>query len=207
MKKLFKFGCLGLIAIILIIVIAAIAFGGGDDNSSDHNTKTEQTNTESSSKSSNKLTKEKFEQIKDGMSYEEVTKIVGSKGTVVSESGDQGSNLHTVIYEFDTDGFMSNATMTFQGGKLINKAQVGLGGDSGAEITLEQFNAIENGMSYEEVTKIIGGEGEVLSESGEKGTNLHTVIYVYQGKGNLGANANFTFQGNKLVNKAQFGLK
>lgn len=208
MGKIFKFGCLGLIAIIVIIVIMAVA-GGGDDteNKADDKAKTEQTNKQPSNKDSNELTKEKFDQIKDGMTYEEVIKIVGSKGTVISETGEEGSDLHTVVYEFKTDGFMSNSTMMFQGGKLINKAQIGLGGDSGVEITLEKFDQIKNGMTYEEVTKIIGGEGEVLSESGEKGTDLHTVIYMYQGKGDLGANANFTFQGNKLENKAQFGLK
>jgi hypothetical protein len=32
-------------------------------------------------------------------------------------------------------------------------------------------------------------------------------MYQYEGEGELGANASFTFQGGKLVNKAQFGLK
>jgi len=36
---------------------------------------------------------------------------------------------------------------------------------------------------------------------------LHTIIYSWDGEGEIGANANFTFQGGKLQNKAQFGLK
>ncbi|MED0672124.1 hypothetical protein P4S95_18260 [Aneurinibacillus aneurinilyticus] len=55
-----------------------------------------------------------------------------------------------------------------------------------------------------EVEKIIGGPGELVSESGNKGEPLHTIIYAYK---DLGANANFLFQGNKLQNKAQIGLK
>ncbi|MCL6574029.1 MAG: hypothetical protein K6T88_20480 [Bacillus sp. (in: Bacteria)] len=62
-------------------------------------------------------------------------------------------------------------------------------------------------MTYEEVQKIIGGEGEVTSESGEKGTDMHTIMITYTGEDGLGSNANFMFQGNKLQNKAQFGLE
>jgi hypothetical protein len=65
-------------------------------------------------------------------------------------------------------------------------------------------------MSYEEVVEIIGGQGEVLSESGTPGgtgMDIHTVMYTWEGESGFGANANAMFQGNKLMNKAQFGLK
>jgi hypothetical protein len=74
-------------------------------------------------------------------------------------------------------------------------------------ITKAEFDAIENGMTYEKVTEIIGGTGEVMSEAGEKGTQFYTILYTFKGEGSLGANANFTFQGGKLQAKAQFGLK
>ncbi|MEC0182475.1 DUF3862 domain-containing protein [Paenibacillus peoriae] len=74
-------------------------------------------------------------------------------------------------------------------------------------ITKTKYNKIKNGMTYEEVAKIIGGPGEALSEVGEKGDEFYTVMYSYKGEGGLGANANFTFQGNKLHAKAQFGLE
>ncbi|WP_282938718.1 DUF3862 domain-containing protein [Paenibacillus sp. RC67] len=74
-------------------------------------------------------------------------------------------------------------------------------------ITKAKFEKIENGMSYEEVTKIIGGPGELLSEIGNKGEKTHTTVYMYKGEGTIGANANFTFQGGKLLAKAQAGLK
>lgn len=74
-------------------------------------------------------------------------------------------------------------------------------------ITKAEFEQIKSGMTYEEVSAIIGGPGEVLSESGNKGDQYHTVIYSYKGEGEIGANANFTFQGNQLQNKAQMGLK
>ncbi|SHH37497.1 DUF3862 domain-containing protein [Desulforamulus hydrothermalis] len=74
-------------------------------------------------------------------------------------------------------------------------------------ISKEEFDQLKSGMSYEEATAIIGGPGVVISESGNPGDQLHTVMYQYEGEGDLGANANLLFQGNKLQNKAQFGLK
>ncbi|MFF2909746.1 DUF3862 domain-containing protein [Paenibacillus sp. NPDC057934] len=74
-------------------------------------------------------------------------------------------------------------------------------------ITKSEYEKIENGMSYKKVQQIIGGPGEVLSEGGEKGTEFYTIMVVYYGEGSLGANANFMFQGDKLLNKAQLGLK
>ncbi|MCA1058129.1 DUF3862 domain-containing protein [Rossellomorea aquimaris] len=213
MKKFFKFGCLGFVALIVLGILSAALFGGdeGDEKASTEPKQEETATTKDTSKSDSKekkgvLTEEKFKQIKDGMTYEEVVKIVGSEGSLMSETGEKDSEFHTVIYEFKTDGFLSNANMTFQGGKLVNKAQFGMG-SSDVKVTLEQFNKIENGMTLEEVIDIVGGEGEIISETGEEGTDLHTVMYSYQGKGSLGANVSLMFQGNKLQNKSQAGLE
>jgi len=73
--------------------------------------------------------------------------------------------------------------------------------DSEGSITLTEFNRLKNGMSYRDVAYIIGTEGELLSESGT------TSIYKWDGEGSIGANANVTFQDNKLVGKAQAGLE
>lgn len=76
------------------------------------------------------------------------------------------------------------------------------------KITLEEFNQIETGMTYEQVVEIIGTEGTVMSESDITGDGQYkTTIYSWQGEGSLGANANITFQTGKVVSKAQFGLE
>lgn len=75
------------------------------------------------------------------------------------------------------------------------------------KITKAAFDKLKNGMSYEEATSIIGYNGELISESGEKGDSTYTVMYMYYGSGILGSNANLMFQGDKLMNKAQMGLK
>ena len=74
-------------------------------------------------------------------------------------------------------------------------------------ISKKEFEQIQSGMTYEEVVSIIGGEGEVLSESGNKGEDLHTVMYQWDGESGFGANANAMFQGGKLNTKSQFGLE
>ncbi|MEH6943185.1 hypothetical protein [Bacillus sp. JJ722] len=206
MKKILKMGCLGFIGFIVIIVIIAVATGS-EDNTSTTAPKEQKNSSSKPAAKENTLTEEKFVQIKDGMSYEEVVAIVGSEGELLSETGEKGTPYFTQMYSFETDGFLSNSTMMFQNNKLINKAQFGLGEDSGIEIELAKFQQIQTGMTLEEVTKIVGGEGEITSETGEQGTSLHTIVYSYQGKGDIGANAVLMFQGNKLINKSQYGLK
>lgn len=74
-------------------------------------------------------------------------------------------------------------------------------------ISKAEFDQIQNGMTYEEVKTIIGSDGEVMSESGQKGQQFYTIMYSWNGEQGLDANANFIFQEEKLQNKAQFGLK
>lgn len=76
-----------------------------------------------------------------------------------------------------------------------------------AGITMAEFEKIQNGMTYEEVVNIIGAEGEIISETGQKGEQFYTVLYQWEGESGFGANANATFQDGKMVNKAQFGLE
>ncbi|SIS99091.1 DUF3862 domain-containing protein [Salimicrobium salexigens] len=245
MKKFFKFGCLGIIGIIVLSAVLA-ALGGGDsteDTSSNEETQSETTsenqsqengsesqnqenenqseeNTEQSSGNSTSesapsendeaISAEEFEQISNGMSYEKIVEIIGSEGSLQSETGEKGSQFHTVIYSWDGEsGFGSNALLTFQNGELQSKSQAGVGDGSSSDVTItsEEFNQIENGMSTEEVFEIVGGEGEVTSESGEPGSQFYTVSYTYSGETGLGSNAILMFQGGKLSSKSQFGLE
>lgn len=87
---------------------------------------------------------------------------------------------------------MNNVTMK----NLEEKSE-----DLSAKISLSEYNKIEIGITYTQLKKIIGGSGNVLSES------INTIMYMYEGEGSLGANANFMFQDGKLLNKAQLGLE
>lgn len=69
-----------------------------------------------------------------------------------------------------------------------------------SRVTMEEFQAVQEGMTFEEVSEITGAYLELLSESGG------AQMYMADGVGSLGANANFTFVDGKLYAKAQFGL-
>lgn len=79
---------------------------------------------------------------------------------------------------------------------------------SEGSISLNEFNAIETGMTYKQVCEIIGGEGTLVSSVDmDIGDEYKTELYEWTGDGIIGANANITFQNNKVVSKAQYGLK
>jgi len=68
---------------------------------------------------------------KNGMTYEQVTKIIGSPGEIVVETGIPGDKFYTVTYQFkgETEFFdmfsgSANAQLMFQSGKLITKSQM-----------------------------------------------------------------------------------
>lgn len=227
MKKFFKIGCLGFIVLIVLGGIIGALAGGGEEATTEAEPASEAAAEPAAAPAEEKkeeapaeekkeepapaadgiLTTEKYDQIKNGMTYEEVVGIIGSEGQVMSETGEKGTDFHTVMYEWETDGFLSSANFMFQGGKLESKAQMGVADSDSPEVSLEKFNQVENGMTTEEVFAIVGGEGEIQSETGEIGTDFYTVMYSYPGEGGLGSNVSFMFQGDKLQNKSQFGLE
>lgn len=74
-----------------------------------------------------------------------------------------------------------------------------------AKITLEEYNKIENGMSYDEVVSIVGSPG---TENVSSGSGSYTIkMYSWEGNGMIGSNANVTFTNGSVSGKAQFGLE
>lgn len=74
-------------------------------------------------------------------------------------------------------------------------------------MTKAEFEQLKNGMSYDEVVAIVGGPGELISEGGSQGDAVHVELYMWEGEGGIGANANIAFVGGKLHTKTQMGLK
>ena len=66
------------------------------------------------------------------------------------------------------------------------------------------FQSLKTGMSYKRAVAILGSEGEEMSSNEMGGTK--TVLYKWEG-GGFGANMNAMFQDDKLISKAQMGLK
>jgi len=77
-------------------------------------------------------------------------------------------------------------------------------------ISKSKYDQISEGMSYSEVASIIGSEGAEESSSKIEGVpgvmeSISTKMYAWQNSD--GSNMNAIFQNDKLVQKAQFGLK
>lgn len=83
---------------------------------------------------------------------------------------------------------------------------VPLAANAGTECraTMAAFQAIRSNMSYAQAVQVIGCPGEVISSSSIAG--YITIMYMWDGN-RFGANMNAMFQNDRLVNKAQFGLK
>jgi Domain of Unknown Function with PDB structure (DUF3862) len=73
-----------------------------------------------------------------------------------------------------------------------------------AGVTMANYDRLKTGIKYVEVVKALGKEGTEMSSSEISG--IKTIMYKWDGEG-FGANMNVMIQNNKLVSKAQFGLK
>lgn len=104
----------------------------------------------------------------------------------------------------DAPAPISAETPTATNSSIPSNASANTDAKTTAGVNLANFNLIKTGMKYEDVVKILGKEGEVLSETEMAG--YKTVVYKWDGSG-LGANLNAIFQNGKLISKSQYGLK
>ena len=70
--------------------------------------------------------------------------------------------------------------------------------------TMDKFNQIEIGMTYDEVVDIVGSEGTLMSEAGSG--EYKVSIYYWYSVTHL-ANMNVSFENAVVVGKAQVGLE
>jgi hypothetical protein len=70
-------------------------------------------------------------------------------------------------------------------------------------VSLGDYFRIHEGMSYDQVCEIIGSDGTEVGRSDIAG---HTTV-MYSWKNWTGSNMNAMFQNDRLVTKAQFGLR
>lgn len=197
--------------LIIVVVIAAGAYGGkgNEQAKSEGSTKPGETQEQKTddkkdsavkketAKEDTKVTYENFLKVNMDSKYEDVFAILGEgKELTSSEVG----GVKSVIYTWNGTG-ISNVTITIQNDVVSGKAQAGLGSKD-AGITLEKYNQVTDGMSYDEVKEILG-EGQITSQT--KIMDVECLMYTWMNKD--GSNANLTFSSDKLGVKAQFNLK
>ena len=75
------------------------------------------------------------------------------------------------------------------------------------EVNYENFEKIENGMTYQQVVELFGCEGKIMSETDiGLGEEYKTTLYYWYDDTGV-SNCNVTIQGGKVVAKAQIGLR
>ena len=79
--------------------------------------------TKMAEESKSAVTLAEFNKLENGMSYEEVCQIIGKKGSLMSENNIAGCG--TEMYTWKGIG-IANMNATFQNGRLMSKAQLGL---------------------------------------------------------------------------------
>lgn len=200
-------GTIGII-VILISFVSIINISGSKNKQMDRNKEvasksTENTDTESlttnekdSKKQDRKITYENFLNIKMGQSYEEVVALLG-EGKEISSG--KVSSTKATVYDWKETG-ISDMNITMQNNVVIGKSQLGLE-SMDAQITMDKYNQVQNGISYYELKEILG-EGQILAQ--DKTNDVESIIYEYINQNE--SNANFTFSDGKLTGKSQFNL-
>lgn len=136
MKKIM----IGILAVSMCMALAACGSGGTASNAAPSQTTAESSAAPSSSTAAESsapaseastpkeekaiITKEKFDKIETGMSYDQVKEIIGGDGDTLSESEISGIKTSVLMW-YGEDG-ISNANIMIQDGKVISKAQAGL---------------------------------------------------------------------------------
>ncbi|MGN0194165.1 MAG: hypothetical protein ACI39G_03525 [Pseudoramibacter sp.] len=100
------------------------------DSSTASNTNNTANTTQDATAQAGTITQAQYNQINNGMTYDQVKQLIGSDGTKLSEStykDAQGNTINVQIYYWKGNGSSdSNANITFQGGAVASKSSYGL---------------------------------------------------------------------------------
>lgn len=106
---------------VLLIISGIVSLSGNDLNNPSPTP-----DVSSTESNKNLVTYANFEKIENGMTYEQVVEIFGVDGKVLSEVDMGDVEYKTTMYYWYDDTGIANCNITFQGGVVIAKAQIGL---------------------------------------------------------------------------------
>lgn len=203
---------LSLVLVALMFVVLGCSLdrftGGGDDGAptpvrdSDGDSKSED---KSGPSGGDGLSMDNYEKLKSGMSYDEVTDILGSDGSETRSSSVGKSEYKS--YKWEGDNYV-RIFVNFKDDKMTSKSQTGLkasssSGGGGADISKDKYDKIKNGMSLSEVQDVIGSKGEETSSS----TIGKSSYKSYRWKGEKFSFISVRFKNDEVNSKSQYGLK
>jgi outer membrane protein assembly factor BamE (lipoprotein component of BamABCDE complex) len=151
------------------------------------------------------ITSQQYATIQIGWTRDQVTKLVGNTGNVVSQSGAGISSV--IILQYTGVGISTAvANFGFVGGQLVSKSAVGLESSVSNKVTLQQYKTIQIGWTQQQVTQLLGGSGNIVSQAGVPGSVYQSIIVQYSGAQSDASIATFNFVGGFLLSKAHTGL-
>lgn len=134
----------------------------------------------------------------------------GSSSRVNSSVASAGSSVQPASSAPSTSSQTNSAAKTTFGSVFGNSSQSNSSeaarDNSGSKVSENEYDQIENGMSYAQVKSIIGGDGKVSREFGDKNSEFYSVTYRWTGNGVSSSYAEVTFEKGVVSSKIQFGL-
>lgn len=191
----------GLLLAVVVFIGLSYACGHDSNQNTESKPSTSQSQ-EAKAPSKSEVAYDKFENLPMGSSYEQVKNALGVEGTLTHEN--VIADIKTQSYDFVVDN--AHMTLMFQNGSLNSKSIASLSflKPSGSKITLDQFNQIQAGMTYDQVKQILGSEGRLSTQTEIMG--VQSSLYTWMNLG--GSNIVITFGGDGTVDsKTQMGLE
>ena len=147
------------------------------------------------------LTKDKYESLDFGGSYESAVEILGVDGIEIS-SGSVAGQPERTEYEWKKS-FEEKITLTFQDGGLITRSQTGVIKSEGADVSKEKYEQIADGMSYSAMVELFGGDG--IEESKTVIPNITTTASYVWAKDDPFVRISVVFQDDQPISKNYVG--
>lgn len=199
------------VALVAATSLAALSLTAcGASTSSQSSSSSKSTATSVSSKSTNKVNESNFSKIKigsNGSTIKQVQALFGKKANQTSEVQVSGTTAKNYTWSgLEGGNTVSGISVAFANGKAVQKTITGKKVTRSKKISQADFEKVQTGMSKSQVKKLLG-EPDTYSDAVINGQNTDVFSYTTGVKGDVGANAMFTFTNDAVTTKSQSGLQ
>ncbi len=199
------------IALVAATSLAALSLTAcGASTSSQSSSSSKSAATSSSNKSTNKVNESNFNKIKigsNGSTIKQVQALFGKKASQTSEVQVSGTTAKNYTWSgLEGGNTVSGISVAFANGKAVQKTITGKKVVRSKKISQADFEKVQTGMSESQVKKLLG-EPDTFSYAVINGQSIDVFSYTTGVKGDVGANAMFTFNNDAVTAKSQSGLQ
>lgn len=199
------------VALVVATSLAALSLTACSASTSSQSSSSSKSATTSvSSKSTNKVNERNFNKIKignNGSTIKQVQALFGKKASQTSEVQVSGTTAKNYTWSgLEGGNTVSGISVAFANGKAVQKTITGKKVTRSKKISQADFEKVQTGQSKSQVKKQLG-EPDTFSYAMINGQSIDVFSYTTGIKGDVGANAMFTFNNDALTTKSQSGLQ